>query len=256
MIMQRNEDILLKDITFNGLDIFTKDELLNISSLDKKSTEDALRSLIKRDIIYNIERGKYCKFDFRDELVIGYILSRDGGIGYWTAMNYHGLTEQIPNTVFVQTSFKKESKQIFGVNYVFVQIKKEKLTGYSNVGHGNHQFNITDIEKTVVDCFDLPQHGGGYAEIIKAFSHANLNARKMVKYCKAIDNIAVTKRLAYLSELLDKPQMDNFILYAQSIKNKKYNLFETGGESNGKSNSRWNLILNMNESEILEIANS
>ena len=109
--MEKIEDILLKDITFNELDIFTKSELLSISSLDRITTEKALRNLNKRDIIFTIERGKYCKFDFRDELVIGSFLGRDGGIGYWTAMHYHGLTEQIPNTIFVQTSFKKQSKQ-------------------------------------------------------------------------------------------------------------------------------------------------
>jgi predicted transcriptional regulator of viral defense system len=254
--MEKIEEILLKDITFNGLDIFTKSELLRISSLDQISTEKALRNLNKRDIIYTIERGKYCKFDFRDELVIGSFLSRDGGVGYWTAMHYHGLTEQIPNAIFVQTSYKKQSKLIFGVKYVFVQLMKKKLSGYKKVGYGNHQYNISDVEKTIVDCFDLPNYGGGYAEIIKAFNNANLNAKKMVRYCSAIDNIAVTKRLAYLSELLRKPKMDYFIKYAQTRKNKKYNLFESGGKENGKTNSRWNLILNMEEEEIIEIANS
>jgi predicted transcriptional regulator of viral defense system len=133
---------------------------------------------------------------------------------------------------------------------------KKKLSGYKKVGYGNHQYNISDVEKTIVDCFDLPNYGGGYAEIIKAFNNANLNAKKMVRYCSAIDNIAVTKRLAYLSELLRKPKMDYFIKYAQTRKNKKYNLFESGGKENGKTNSRWNLILNMEEEEIIEIANS
>lgn len=254
--MKKIEEILLKDITFNGLDIFTKSELLSISSLDQITTEKALRNLNKRDIIYTIERGKYCKFDFRDELVIGHFLGRDGGIGYWTAMHYHGLTEQIPNTVFVQTSYKKQNKQLFGVKYVFVQLKKEKLEGYQKIGFGNHQYRISDVEKTIVDCFDLPHHSGGYAEIIKAFNNAKLSAHKLVKYCKSIDNIAVTKRLAFLSELLGKPKMDYFIKYAQSVKNEKYNLFETGGDNSGKSDSRWNLIINMDIDEILEIANS
>jgi predicted transcriptional regulator of viral defense system len=254
--MQKIEEILLKDITFNGIDIFTKSELLSISSLDRISTEEALRYLNKSDIINTIERGKYCKFDFREELVIGNFLGRDGGIGYWTAMHFHGFTEQIPNTTFVQTSYKKQSKQIFGVKYKFVQIKKEKLIGFQNIGYGNHQYKITDKEKTIIDCFDLPQHSGGYAEIIKAFSNADLNARKMVRYCKAVNNIAVVKRLAYLSELLNKPNMEYFTKYAQSVKNEKYNVFEVGGEKKGKSNSRWNLILNIDENEIMEIANS
>jgi predicted transcriptional regulator of viral defense system len=158
--------------------------------------------------------------------------------------------------MYVQTTMIKANKTIFGIRYKFIKVKNEKLIGFKKLGYGNHQFRITDVEKTIVDCFDLPQYGGGYAEIIKAFNNAKLSAQKMVKYCKAINNIAVTKRLAFLTELLKKPDMDYFKKYAQSVKNKKYNLFESGGFQTGKTNSRWNLIINIDEDEIIEIANS
>lgn len=66
---------------------------------------------------------------------------------------------------------------------------------------------MTDVEKTIIDCFDLPQYSGGYAELIRAFNHANLNSEKMITYCKAINNIAIIKRMGYLSELLNKKGM-------------------------------------------------
>ncbi len=50
--------------------------------------------------------------------------------------------------------------------------------------------------------------------------------------------------------------MDYFLKYAQSVKNEKYNLFESDGGKNGKTNRRWRLIMNMEKDEILEIANS
>ncbi len=242
---------LLKDLDDYGIDIFSKrDQIL------KRYSDKELRELISQDHIQVIEKGKYCRHNFRDENVIASFIVKDGGVAYWTAMHYHGLTEQIPNVMYVQTTMAKANKTIFGLRYKFIKVKKEKLIGFKTLGYGNHQFKITDVEKTIVDCFDLPQYGGGYAEIIKAFNNAKLSAQKMVKYCKAIDNIAVTKRLAYLSELLGKAKMDYFVKYAQSVKNDKYNLFESGGLKNGRTNSRWNLILNMDEDEILEIANS
>ena len=207
-------------------------------------------------MIIRLEKGKYCRHNFSDEYVIGSFIVKTGGIAYWTAMNFHGLTEQIPNVVYVQTTQAKRNKAIFGVRYKFIRVKEQKLTGFKTFGYGNHQFQITDVEKTVIDCFDLPQYGGGYNEIIKAFFKANLSAQKMVKYCKAIDNIAVTKRLAYLCELLEKPKMDYFIKYAQTVRNEKYNLFESDGDKKGKTNRRWRLVLNLEEDEIIEIANS
>ncbi len=239
-----------------GWDIFTNLSLKNELEISIKQTNEALHKLIKNGDIKQLERGKYCRHNFRDENVIASFIVKDGGVAYWSAMHYHGLTEQIPNVMYVQTTMAKTNKTIFGIRYKFIKVKKEKLIGFKTLGYGNHQFKITDVEKTIVDCFDLPQYGGDYAEMIKAFNNAKLSAQKMVKYCKAINNIAVTKRLAYLSELLGKAKMDYFIRYAQSVKNDKYNLFESGGLKNGKANSRWNLILNMDEDEILEIANS
>lgn len=37
----------------------------------------------------------------------------------------------------------------------------------------------------------------------------------MIKYCKAINNIAAIKRIAYLAELFQKPDFDVFLKYAQ-----------------------------------------
>jgi predicted transcriptional regulator of viral defense system len=249
--MDKEATYLLEFLDDNGIDIFNK-EYLNSNNFSDKS----LRKLIDSDFIRVIEKGKYCRHNFADEYVIGNFLAKNSGVAYWTAMNLHGLTEQIPNVVYVQTTQAKENKTIFGVRYRFIRIKKEKLIGFKAVGYGNNEYFITDIEKTIVDCFDLPKYSGGYNEIIKAFDKAGLKPQKMVKYCRAINNIAVTKRLGYLCELLDKPNMDYFIRFAQSIRNEKYNLFESDGDKTGKTNRRWRLIMNMGDDEIVEIAKS
>ena len=87
------------------------------------------------------------------------------------------------------------------------EISKSKIVGIEKLGFGNHSYQMTDIEKTIIDCFDLPQYSGGYAELIRAFNQANLNSDKMMVYCKAINNIAITKRMGYLAELLNKKGM-------------------------------------------------
>ncbi|MBT3209083.1 MAG: hypothetical protein HN704_16925 [Bacteroidetes bacterium] len=249
--MKKPSILLLETFDNYSVDIFAKEDSFMNDFSDK-----ALRELNNQGYIDVIEKGKYCRHNFRDENVIASFIVKNGGVAYWSAMHYHGLTEQIPNVMYVQTTMIKANKTIFGIRYKFIKVKNEKLIGFKKLGYGNHQFRITDVEKTIVDCFDLPQYGGGYAEIIKAFNNAKLSAQKMVKYCKAINNIAVTKRLAFLTELLKKPDMDYFKKYAQSVKNKKYNLFESGGFQTGKTNSRWNLIINIDEDEIIEIANS
>ena len=66
--------------------------------------------------------------------------------------------------------------------------------------YGSRSFRITDIEKTIVDCFDLPEHSGGLAELIRAFSSAKHNGEKMIDYIEAIANIGAIKRIGFLVE--------------------------------------------------------
>ncbi len=254
--MTKNEKILSEYLNDYGLDIFSRNQITQIENLTPQQVEIALRGLARRGYITIIERGKYCKQNYSEEFVIGNFIVKNGGIAYWSAMNYHRMTEQIPNVIFVQTSQRKKDKIIFGVRYKFVQVKENKLIGYKTEGYGNLKFNITDIEKTIVDCFDLPKYSGGYPEIIKAFNIAEPSAIKLVKYCKATNNLSVVKRLAYLTELLHKPKMDYFLKYALSVINEKYTLFKHNGEKTGRTNRRWRLVLNINDDEIMNMAKS
>ena len=237
------------------IDIFSKKEIKSIfSEVPNNELDNALRKVIDNEPYERIENGKYCRATFVDEFVIGSFLVKEGGIAYWSAMNFYGLTEQIPNIMFVQTSQKKANKRIFGVKYVFVQVAEPKVTGYAREGYGNHQFRITDIEKTVLDSFDQPQHSGGYEEIIKAFAKAEINPYKLIQYAQAVNNISVIKRLAYLGELINKSNFQPFLDYAMTVRNDKYNLFEYDGFTFGKTNRKWRLVINMSEEEILGMA--
>ncbi len=240
-----------------GYDIFTVKMIKNTEKIPDSKIHQAIRTLTKSELLIKLERGKYIRSSFVDSFVIGNFLASDGGIAYWSALNYHGLTEQFVNVVFVQTAKRKSEEIIINnLRYKLVKTQARKLTGFNEVGYGNHKYKITDVEKTIVDCFDLPHLAGWYQEIIKAFNNAEINQNKLIKYCKSVDNISVTKRLGFLSELLRKQNMDRFIVYAQSIIKKGYSLFEIDGEESGSYNNKWKLIINMPEEEIIEIANS
>ena len=248
---------ILNYLEEESVDIFFKRDIMNQMNIDTDDFERGFRWLVQKMHVVNIEKGKYRRRHFTDENVIAFFMAPDGGIAYWSALNAHGLTEQFPNKIFVQNSRRRGERSVFGIGSVFhfVTVKPEKLVGYKKMGYGNHTYYMTDVEKTIVDCFDLPQHAGGYNEIIKAFSKARLSARKMATYCKAVNNIAVTKRLAYLAELLHKPKMDYFFKYAADVCNEKYSPFDVSLPAKGKYLNKWRLILNMDEEEILEIAN-
>jgi len=210
---------------------------------------------VHKKIIFRIERGKYCRSNFRDEKVIGTHLVKDGAIAYWSALNLHGLTEQFPNLVFIQTTKVKPSKEVFGVNYQFVKITPSKRKGLKKDGFGNHSYYITDVEKTIVDCFDLPQYSGGYAELIRAFANAKLSGSKMIDYCRVVNNIAATKRMGFLAELFEKKGLKSFIDFAKEQIKDAYNPFDPHGSYSGSFNAEWRLKLNITKDELLDITN-
>lgn len=240
-----------------GFDIFRVQMIKDTNRLPVEKIHQAIRTLSRSEVIIKLERGKYIRSGFMDSFTIANFLAPDGGIAYWSALNYHGLTEQFVNVTFVQTAKRKnEEITINDSRYKFIRIANRKITGYKTIGYENHKYKITDLEKTIVDCFDLPHLAGWYQEIIKAFYKAVINQNKLIKYCKIIDNVSIVKRLAFLSEFLEKPNMEKFIDYAQSAINKDYSVFEIEKTRKGKLNKRWKLIMNMDEEEIMEIANS
>jgi len=252
--MTKQEVKILQYLTDYNISIFCKDELKENVDFTPKELDFTLRSLVHKDKIISLEKGKYCLYGFADANIIGTFLTSNSCLSYWTAINYYGLSEQIPNVVFVQTDRQKTSKEILGVSYRFVWLKTRKIFGYKTEGYGNHSFRIADIEKTIIDSFDLPHYSGGYPEIIKAFYKAKINETRLISYCKKFNNISITKRLAFLADLFKKEKLEAFMDYAQKIKNGKYNLFEHNGEPTGKINKKWGLIMNITEEEIINMA--
>jgi predicted transcriptional regulator of viral defense system len=245
--------LLLDDLE---LDIFSLQDLKKLTGTHFNNVSDLAENLIDKKILSRIERGKYCRANFRDESVIGCHLVADGAVAYWSALNKHGMTEQFPNLTFIQTTRLKQAKVVFGVHYKFIKINPVKLTGIISAGYGNHSFRITDIEKTFVDCFDLPQYSGGYEELIRAFNKAPLNGDKLINYSRSIENYAVMKRMGFLAELLEKPGLKHFIRESKENLNFRYTLFDPRGEDQGEFVNPWRLRMNLSSERILQICNN
>ena len=237
------------------MDIFTLNDIKNMLPDQSGNANEIMENLVHKKIVSRIERGKFSRSNFRDEKVIGCFLVPDGAISYWSALNLYGLTEQFSNTIFIQTTKIKKDKIVFGVNYRFVTISKFKRDGILKKGYGNHSYSITDIEKTIVDCFDLPKYSGGYAELIRAFAKAKLSSEKMIRYCKVTKNKAATKRMGFLAELLDKQGMKTFIRFALQQVKEANNPFDPQGTNTGKYERKWRLRMNISRDQLLDITN-
>jgi predicted transcriptional regulator of viral defense system len=237
-----NEILWFLQKDFNKSGICTFDELKN-----------SLSRLTKTRHLERLERSLYCVRNFKNTYLIANLLSENSVIAYWSALNLHGLTEQIPNIVYSQSLRRKNDKTIFKVRYKFVMVKPEKMFGAMQMGYGNEIFRITDVEKTLLDCFNLPQYSGGYAELIRAFYSAKISSTRLLEYGLKMNNLSVLKRIGFLSELF---QMNGFMRFQQKVLkrvNKKYTLIDPFGEDIGEFIPKWRLRLNITRENLLGI---
>jgi len=246
---------LLRMLDDQELNIFSLEHVKKIAGEKFSNVSELVENLVHKKMLSRIERGKFCRANFRDENVIGCFLVEDGAVAYWSALNRHGLTEQFPNTIFIQTSKLKPAKTVFGTKYQFIKITKTKRAGIVKEGFGNNQYAMTDVEKTIVDCFDLPEYSGGYAELLRAFGQSSLDSAKLIEYCKAVANKAATKRMGFMAEMLKPEQLKSFIDFAKKEVNQKYNLFDPAGEDEGEFVNAWRLRLNISRENISGIMN-
>jgi len=250
----RNQTI---DLLARQGDTFSFEDALNITGLSWESLKKLIYRLERNGWIERIEKGKYMiiplgtekgKYTLH-EFILGSVLVTPYCISYWTALHYHGLTEQIPSTVFIQTTAKKkkQEQEVFGVNYRIVRIKKEKMFGISRIRIDETSVNITDKEKTIIDCLDKPHYSGGVVEAAKALKNEGLDLKRLVEYAQRIGNTGVLRRLGYLSDVL------NIDLDLPMIDTRNYLHMDPTMPKNGTKNAKWRLIVNLDDKVLGEL---
>jgi len=246
---------LLNELARKG-QTFTFEDAANISSLGSQSLKVTLSRMEKEGWIERIEKGKYLIIPLGarkggytiNEFVIGSQLVKPAVIAYWSALNYHGFTEQIPNTVFIQTNARKKEQEleIFGVRYRIVRITEKKLFGFEKVWIDDVAVLITDPEKTVVDCLDKPQYCGGITEASKALQ-GGLDIEKLTKYAIDIGNSAVIKRLGILCDKLGiKVDVEPGSISGN------YPFLDPSMHKNGILNRKWKIRENVSEKYLVD----
>jgi predicted transcriptional regulator of viral defense system len=255
--LSAKEELFMKYISDNELSYFKFNTIRSLGIYNSSDElQDTLSRLSEKGMIDRIERGLYCVRNFRNTFVIANAMQQGSAVAYWTALNLHGLTEQIPNMIYSQTSMLKQDKTVFNVRYKFIKVKQEKIFGIMQMGYGSEVFSVTDMEKTLLDCFDLPQHAGGYDGLIRALYSAEIDPVKLLRYGQRMSNLSVLKRIAFLSELF---QMDGFVEFQQGVlgmMNQKHALLDPSGNDTGPFDAKWRIRINISKENLWGIVNN
>ena len=167
-------------------------------------------------------------------------------------LNYYGYTEQLVNTIFIVSPKKKKNLSLLGIYYKFIKTHEKKMFGLTEIKVNDMSVQVSDKEKTLLDCLDHPEYCGGINEGIKGIwnSREEIDSVKMLAYAKKMGNSAVIKRLGYLLEILEMDKKIS-VRTLQKMIRKGFSLLDPLLPKKGQYNSQWNLIVNIPKEELL-----
>lgn len=207
---------LLFTLEKEGKSVFKTDDAYRIIDSSRDSVNTALYRLRKKGRIEKIERGKYLLIPAKSGIegawaempfLIASELAAPYYIGFWSALNYWGMTEQVPSVTFVVTTKRKKRKKlVYGpITFEFITLSKKKFFGMVEEKIEGGTFNISSKEKTVVDCLLYPQYCGGIDEVIKGIweGQSELDFKKILDYSKKVGVEVVMRRLGYILDMLE-----------------------------------------------------
>lgn len=127
-------------------------------------------------------------------------------IAYYSAAHVHGLAEQMPFKTTVVVLKQMRPVEIENIRLSFVNLKRSRFFGYEEVKYLDVILNVSDLEKTIVDCVDRSELCGGIPEVIRALSNAfesgRVNWQRLVSYARRFKSHAVAQRLGFILEHL------------------------------------------------------
>ena len=248
--LSTRESEVLSTLSSRGKTIFTTGDLKEFIQEPK----NLLDNLSRKKWILRMKKGVYAiapleagktgaaAYTLHSFAIASYLVE-PYYIGYWSALNYHGLTDQTPPAVYIATTKPRNSRRMLDTEFRFVTIPARKLFGVAKVEIEKREVNVSSAEKTVVDCLDHPEHSGGMEEVARAIQGGEIDFKRLVDCAERLGNGAVLKRLGYMADALNVQEL--LRLLSDVKLSKGYSVLDPTMPKRGKITERWRLVVNV-----------
>ncbi|PIU21274.1 MAG: hypothetical protein COT15_03310 [Candidatus Diapherotrites archaeon CG08_land_8_20_14_0_20_34_12] len=127
----------------NKLGLFKVGDIVKLTGFKRQKVYNIFKGLNRKGLVIRLKAGKYVLADSAEsDLKYFTTAFAPAYVSLWSALAYHGLTEQVPQKIhLVSTRHQRPISQI-----ELHIVGKNLFTGYENYG-----FPIATIEKTIFD---------------------------------------------------------------------------------------------------------
>jgi predicted transcriptional regulator of viral defense system len=239
-----------------GMKVFSVDDLVS-RGFDKRAVHDSLSSLAKKGIITRVRKGVYVKagpkllYDKLQQfesplLVASKIAEKDYYIGYLSAMQFHGVMEQVPFIVYVATPKRRRNFRYGEYEVRFVNLNRRKFFGYEKVEMAGDRLYVSDREKTIIDCLDRAEYCGGVEEAARLIGELIYEEKtdwdRLADYALRMREQALIHRLGYVLESLGKKHPVSGRAINRLRKMVKPQVYYLSRDEKGRFIKKWQLI--------------
>ena len=254
---------LVSRLSAEGKTIFTIADAQAITGKDAKATATLLGQLARRRWLMRLTPGQYLivpleagleNIPMADRYVIARHLlgSTPYYISHYSALELHQMTTQPVNTVYVTVPRQRASRPIAGVEYRFIYANERAFWGFEPFWvTDQEQVQVSDLEKTALDCAARPELCGGLGELAKGLwiRKSDLDEDRLVAYARRLNHKAAIKRIGFLLETygLGRPET---IASLHTLINLRYSLLDPTLPAKGSYRARWRLQVNLDPEEL------
>ncbi|MBU4300807.1 MAG: type IV toxin-antitoxin system AbiEi family antitoxin [Nanoarchaeota archaeon] len=228
---------------------------------NRKTARQILSRLKKKGYVKQIRRGLFAVVpaqmigrDFAaDKILIASQLAKTYFISHHTALELHGAAQSYLNIVYLSSGKASKSFEFQSILYKFVTAKR--MFGIKQVLRGSQKINVSDNERTILDCIRNMEYGGGLEEIVKSISaYPNLNYTKLMNYLNLFGEKSMFHRTGFIfDELKNELNVPESFLAAleKGLGKRVYYLVP---KEKGVYIGKWKLIVPKNAKEMMKIA--
>lgn len=257
---------LLLSLSAMGKSIFTIADAQAVTGKPYKSTAALLGQLARKKWLVRLKPGKYLIVPLEAGLegipmVDRYVIAREvlsplpHYISHYSALELHEMTTQPVNVVYATVPRQRARRTIAGNKYRFIYANSRAFWGWeSRWVTEDEQVNISDIEKTLLDCAAQPHLCGGIGELAKGLwlRKDDLDESRLVAHAQRLNHKAATKRIGFLLETYELGQPET-LAALQTLINRRYAPLDPTLPDEGLYRARWRLRINLDPEELRAI---
>ena len=173
----------------NGIGVFSLEDASRIIGKPKHYTTVFLR---RDKIVKRASNGVYYTPDATGYEIASSIVE-PSYVSLISALRFHNMTEQIPNTIYVLSSKRHGSMSIDGIAVEFIKVKPSLMYGYGKIEGAM----VAEPEKAIVDMLYLGRFEE-YAE--EAMENRAISREKLVGFAELAGKRGLVQRIEKLLE--------------------------------------------------------